>query len=126
MQRDDFIQYVQTEYGCDPEYLWSKSPDACIFRHASNKKWFCIVMTVKASALKTNLFTTDQNALVHIANVKAHPLFIGRLREKQGILPAYHMNKEHWVSLVLNNHLTNDTIKDLVEESYQLTRSATK
>lgn len=62
-----------------------------VFRHASNKKWFALFMTVKASLL--GLPGAEE---VPVLNLKADPRLIGPQREKPGFFPAYHMNKEHW------------------------------
>jgi alkylated DNA repair dioxygenase AlkB len=37
------------------------------------------------------------------------------------ILPAWHMNKEHWVSVILEGPLTADEIHNLLSESHRLT-----
>nr|WP_254045937.1 MULTISPECIES: MmcQ/YjbR family DNA-binding protein [unclassified Gilliamella] len=36
-------------------------------------------------------------------------------------MPAYHMNKEHWISIVLSGPLTDKEIFDFLDESYHLT-----
>ncbi|WP_265492644.1 MmcQ/YjbR family DNA-binding protein [Klebsiella pneumoniae] len=43
------------------------------------------------------------------------------IRRKEGILPAYHMNKEHWVSVVLAGPVTPSEIHELLAESHELT-----
>lgn len=53
--------------------------------------------------------------------VKVRPEHIGSLRRKEGILPAYHMNKEHWVSVVLSGPVTPSEIHELLAESHELT-----
>ncbi|MBS1456695.1 MAG: MmcQ/YjbR family DNA-binding protein, partial [Clostridia bacterium] len=37
------------------------------------------------------------------------------------VVPAYHMNKEHWVSIIANGSITDDEIYSLVSVSYDLT-----
>ena len=49
--RDRLIAYVKEEYDADSEYLWAKFPDYFIFRHASNRKWFGLVMNVRRKSL---------------------------------------------------------------------------
>lgn len=122
MNRDQFITYVTSTYVASPEYLWKRSPNACIFRHEKNRKWFCVVITVKKTALKSADINGEDSSLIDIANFKVHPLFIHSLKEKEGILPGYHMNKEHWVTALLDHHLTDGQVKELLEESYQLTK----
>jgi predicted DNA-binding protein (MmcQ/YjbR family) len=58
---------------------------------------------------------------VDVLEVKIRPEHIGSLRKKEGILPAYHMNKEHWISIVLSGPLSPKEIHDLLSESHKLT-----
>ena len=62
------------------------------------------------------------NQIIDILNVKSDPLLIGSLRSKQGYFPAYHMNKEKWVSIALDGSVPDDEIKNLLDMSYKLTR----
>ena len=36
--------------------------------------------------------------------------------------PAYHMNKEHWNTVIINDKADNGIIKELIELSYELTK----
>lgn len=42
------------------------------------------------------------------------------LKHQDVFLPAYHMNKEHWISIRLNQHSLSD-IQPFLTDSYQLT-----
>lgn len=55
-------------------------------------------------------------------NVKCDPDKAIELREEypETILPGYHMNKQHWNTVVLDGKLTLVQIKKLIEDSYQL------
>ena len=37
------------------------------------------------------------------------------------IVPAYHMNKEHWISVILDGTMSDDEIIPLIEDSFLLT-----
>ena len=39
-----------------------------------------------------------------------------------GIYPAYHMNHKSWISLALDDTLSDSLIMELVSKSYNLTR----
>lgn len=41
----------------------------------------------------------------------------------EAIRPAYHMNKEHWISVILNGTVPDSEIKRLIIESYELVDS---
>ena len=73
-------------------------------------------MTVKASLL--GLPGAEE---VPVLNLKADPRLIGPQREKPGFFPAYHMNKEHWITAALDGSAPEDEIKILLAMSYDLT-----
>jgi len=116
MQRHDLIQKIKAQYHAEPDYPWAKYPDYAVFRHSHNHKWFCLLMSVPSAILGIE----SEQEIVDIINVKAHPEQIGSLRTIQGVLPAYHMNKEHWVSLVLSQ-VSDELIAQLLDESFALT-----
>lgn len=55
------------------------------------------------------------------ANLKADPERVPELREQWDgrILPGYHMNKEHWNTVYLEQ-LPADLIRELIDHSYDL------
>ena len=57
-----------------------------------------------------------------LLEVKCDPLLASGLRRTPGILPAYHMNKEHWLGILLGGPLPEETIRQLIGLSYELTR----
>lgn len=46
---------------------------------------------------------------------------IGGLRKEEGILPAYHMNKEHWITVLLDGTVEKEEICNLIDISFELT-----
>ena len=43
------------------------------------------------------------------------------LREKPDVYPAYHMNRRNWISVVLDDTLSDDEVAHLVRASFELT-----
>ena len=116
MKRETLFRYAREHFNAEPEYLWSNLPDYAVLRHPDGDKWFGIVMNVPGT--KLGLKTDDD---IDILDVKVRPEHIGSLRQKEGILPAYHMNKEHWVSVILSGPLSAKEIHELLADSYELT-----
>ena len=58
---------------------------------------------------------------VDIVNLKCDPLLIGSLRMEPGFYPAYHMNKDNWITAALDGSAPDDTIRMLLEMSYAAT-----
>ena len=112
-QREHIIQYMQDAYGTEAEYLWTDSPDSAVFRHPASRKWYAIIMRV----LPERLGLSGEQTL-DVMNVKCSTIMIGSLLSTKGFFPAYHMNKNHWISIVLDNSVSDDQIIPLLELSY--------
>ena len=87
-----------------------------MLRHNDNNKWYGVVLEVSADKLGL-----PEAGIVDVLNVKSDPLLIGSLRGQDGYFPAYHMNKEKWLSIQLGKPELDDAIKDLLSLSYELT-----
>jgi predicted DNA-binding protein (MmcQ/YjbR family) len=54
-------------------------------------------------------------------NAKCDPERAVELREQYDcIIPGYHMNKQHWNSVIIDGTLTNKQLKELIDHSYDL------
>ncbi len=56
-------------------------------------------------------------------NVKCNPdwTYLWRTRF-ESVLPAYRMNKWHWNSIILDGTVPTGDIKNMIKESYELTK----
>ena len=118
MDREQVIRYIGEAYGAAPEYLWPDSPDDCIFRHRDGRRWFAIIMNVKREKLG---LPGDGSA--DLMNMKCGPLLSGSFAGKPGILPAWHMNKTHWLGALLDGSASEEDIRQLLDLSYSLTKA---
>ena len=112
-QRERITHYIGDRFGTEPEYLWADEPGFAVFRHPASKKWYSIIMDVPSSKLG---LTGER--LIDVMNVKCSPIMIGSLLMEKGFLPAYHMNKNHWISILLNDSVPDAQIFPLLELSY--------
>ena len=56
-------------------------------------------------------------------NVKTKPEYSDILRNTyKYIIPAYHMNKEHWNTIIISEEVDESIVKELIQESYELTK----
>ena len=116
-QRESILRYAAENFGTTPEYLWKSTPDAAVLRHRENGKWYGLLTDIPAEKLGL-----PSGRTVHILNVKCSPLETGSLLQKAGIFPAYHMNKTHWNSIILDGTVPVEDIKRMIGESYDLTK----
>lgn len=54
-------------------------------------------------------------------NLKCDPEIGARLREQYAaVLPGYHMNKKHWITVLMDGSISDREIKDWIDNSYRL------
>lgn len=54
-------------------------------------------------------------------SLKCDPQLGQTLRERyESVLPGYHLNKKHWITVILSGQLSWDEIQDLIRHSYIL------
>ncbi|MFK4565554.1 MmcQ/YjbR family DNA-binding protein [Enterococcus sp. UD-01] len=115
--KKQLIEFVQTLNEIHLDKPFKKFPDYEVFRHKKSGKWFGLVMTVEKNKLGMQAFGT-----VEMLNVKADPEIISILTKSNGYLPAYHMNKNHWITVLLDGTVKEEQIKKLLQDSYDLTK----
>lgn len=114
VDRNEIFEYVKKHYGTIQEYLWSSSPDSAVLRH-KNGKWYGIIMNVEKSRLGLKGHGT-----VEIMNVKCDSVMAGMIIQTSGFLPGYHMNKRHWVTILLDETVEKSKLLDFLDMSYDL------
>lgn len=108
VKREEIFNYIKEKYDVTPEYLWEDTPDAAIVRHKNNRKWFALIMHVKNE---------------EYLNVKTEPRYSELLRNSYNyIIPAYHMNKEHWNTIIVSKDVDKTLLYELIDHSYELTK----
>lgn len=112
-QRKRMIQYAQDTFGTEAEYLWADAPNYAVLRHSGSKKWYAIIMDVPSNRLGL-----AGEGSVDVMNVKCSTIMIGSLLSEKGFLPAYHMNKTHWISILFDGSVPDEQIFPLLELSY--------
>lgn len=119
MTKDELIQYVGERFSAEPEYPWAD--ENFIFRHQGNRKWFAVAMCVPYQRLGI-----CREGSADIVDVKCGPLLMDVYRKQPGILPGYHMNKDNWLTILLDGSAEDELIRELFELSFDLTKQLRK
>ncbi len=113
--KDDFISWIKSKFGAEPDYPWpDDAPYSFVFR-CPNQKWFALVMRIKYRQLG---LTGDEN--VWVVNMKAEQDAIPNLVDQKSIFPAWHMNKKHWITVLLSAATDFEKLCELTQKSYEL------
>ena len=111
-QSNRIANLIYKKYSKEPIFKWDNI-DAAVFEN--NEKWFGIIMNVDRSKF------SELSGEVEILNVKLDKHKISNLINKDGLYTAYHMNKKSWITIVLDDTLSDDFIMELIDESYSYT-----
>lgn len=116
--KQKIFDYVKKKYGTEPDYPWEGDRINAVLRHSDTAKWYALMMTVSRKTLGIN---SDEK--VDILNVKCDPIMIGSLLMNDGYFSAYHMNKEHWITVILDGTVPFEEICGVINISYGMTKS---
>lgn len=112
MKKGDYIAFCQilADAVIDQPFARERSKMVSatyIARHGKNRKWFAAIMEREGKPF---------------VNLKCDPTRADVLRSAfAGIRPAYHMNKDHWISVYLQSDVPDELIYQLTRDSHRLT-----
>ncbi|MGO3608249.1 MmcQ/YjbR family DNA-binding protein [Enterococcus malodoratus] len=109
------IDYVRETYQNELEFLWPKTPSNAIFRRTDSGKWYGALLTVQKN--KLGLPSDD---LIEVLDLRNEPQKIEALMDGVKHFPGYHMNKKHWFTICLDDSVSFEELKELIDESYLL------
>ncbi|MFR0594388.1 MmcQ/YjbR family DNA-binding protein [Limosilactobacillus mucosae] len=106
---------IYDRYHVAPDFPWqSKSFKAYgVFRHLDSGKWFGLIMNVKRGLVTKN----DDEQTVDIINLKSDSMPL----DDRSVFPSYHMNHKYWISVILDDQLSDDDLMKMIDESFRLT-----
>ena len=116
MNRKALLTFAKEQYGTEPEYPWVRFPAFAVLRHAENRKCYAFIMNVPRA--KLGLPGEDE---ADIVNVKCGAAAASLYRGMPGILPAWHMRTDAWVSVLLDGTVPKEEVETLLERSFDLT-----
>lgn len=109
MNRQDLIDFCLTFPAAYEDYPFDDPVDAgawTVMRHKTNKRSFALIYERRGKLC---------------INLKCEPLEADFLRQIfVDVTPAYHMNKEHWNTVMLGGDVPEEELKRMVGRSYDL------
>ena len=116
MTKQSFIEYCLSAYGTSPDYPFDDLLETAVLRHSKNRKWYALVMRVSRRK-----FGLDSDEVIDVVNLKLPTEMFGSFDASDGVYPAYHMNKLHWISVLLSD-APDDVVRFLVNASFEATK----
>lgn len=94
-----------------------KYHDYVVIRRRDNQKWFAGIFNIHGQQVGL-----DTNESLDVVNLKYDSDLIPNLIHESGIYLAYHMNKQHWISVDIEKYEDVKKLKLIVNMSYRLVR----
>ena len=120
MIKQQFLEYCFNTYSTSPDYPFDEDFETAVLRHVDNRKWYAIVMRVSRRK-----FGFDSDDVIDVVNLKLPTEMFGSFGAADGVYPAYHMNKLHWISVLLPD-VRNETLQFLTHASFKATQTKAK
>ena len=107
MTKQQYIEHCRSILSAEVDQPFDEDFDTWVARHSDNRKWFALIFDVKGRPA---------------VNLKCDPMEADFLRSVyEGVTPAYHMNKQHWISVILDGSMTEEEVFRLICDSHALT-----
>lgn len=112
MTKSEVIDHALTLSGAAADSPFENDSETVVLRHSDSGKWFGLIMRLGEK---------------YAVNLKCEPMNADFLRSVyEGVTPAYHMNKKHWNSVILESDVPDDEIKRMIDDSFYLTVKPTR
>ena len=108
MTKEEYLDFCRNLGGATADQPFNEDFETWALRHEDTGKWFAL------------LLRHDGKWLV---NLKCDPMEAELLRKLySGVIPAYHMNKSHWVTVALDGTASDEMAAFLTGVSFDLTQ----
>ena len=116
--REQVIDMAMALPGAASDMPFEGDFDSTVLRHSGSRKWFGLLMKVRRDRVGL-----EGDGLAEVLNLKCDPLVSYGMRQAYpDIVPAYHMNRQLWISVRLEGGVPDEVLRTLIRMSYDLTR----
>ena len=115
--RHEILEYSLNKYNTKPIYPWTLLPEYAVLRHESSLKWYALFMNVDGQRLGLT-----PGRIYDVIDLRCREEDISSYLGKRGFLPAYHMNKKDWITILLDGSVDLEKIIELLDISFEITR----
>lgn len=115
MTLDEIGAYAMTQFGAESERSFKEDPTITVLMRTDNKKWFAATKNIGWRFLGF-----ERSGRVDILNVKLDPREVAKLRVREGFMPAWKMNQNNWVTIILDGTVPDDEVYGLLAKAFEL------
>ena len=113
---EDVLRYVKERYNSTTVKPFKTNPDIKALVTPKDK-WYALFLDVEYNKLQKDSLVDSKVKIINLKHISSK---ISTIIDNRNIFPSYHMNKNHWISVVLDNNIDIEYVKELIELSYNL------
>ncbi len=106
--------YILGTYEAATDHSFEGDPTVTIFRRLDNNQRFAATKNIGCRSVNAG-----NTGRIDILNVSVSPRLVATLREREGFRPAWRMNSNKWVTVLLDGTVPDDEIRSLIDEGYK-------
>lgn len=116
-QSNRIASLIKERYKEIPDFPFSEPQykNYGVFRYKNNNKWYAILMNIPKSKLGG-----FQEEYADVINVKIDESDREDFLKREAIYPSYHMNKKKWVSIILDETISDEKVMEYIDRSREL------
>lgn len=115
MTQEELARHILSRYDADSDHSFEGDSTVTVFLRRDNRKWFAATKNIGRRYLGI-----EGGGRVDILNVKLEPRVITALRTREGFLPAWRMNQNSWITVLLDGTVPDEEIYAFVDKSYEI------
>lgn len=115
-QSNRIARLIQEKYADEPCFLWKKYPQYAVFKNSENNKWYAALLNIDHAKIDA-----AKSGEIEMLDIKADKKDVQELLLQDGFYPAYHMNKQAWLTIILDGSLSDSRVMELIGASYAFT-----
>ena len=120
-QANRICEKIKEKFKDNPVFPWEQETGYGVFKNPDSKKWYALIMNIDYSKIDKK-----KSGEIEVINVKLDENIIPELIMQKGFFPAWHMNKKTWVTIILNDTLSDRKIMDCIAMSHEYTVKKSK
>jgi len=122
MTREEVLKFVDNMAGAKYDFPFEGDFYSAVLRRSDSGKWFGIVIRAPENYfLRYEAEVPEEKAVLCLKCPPDLQDFL-KVKYRGKILPAYHMNKKHWISVVLQSDVPQEETEKLLELAFEVTR----
>ena len=106
--------YILSNFEAASDHSFEGDRTVTVFRRRDNNQRFAATKNVGCRSVNV-----ERAGRIDILNVSVNPRLVTALREREGFRPAWRMNRNKWVTVLLDGTVSDDEIRTYLDMSYQ-------